>query len=99
MSSSIVNFASRVLSVDQESTSFVPIVGLNKAPNMPILEAIMFAWLGCSTLRASMDEDDMEVLCHGLLSAFVTRVSDNRNWSAVAFHEPFRLRSVRLDRE
>ena len=29
MSSSLVNYASRVLGVDQESSSFVPIVGLN----------------------------------------------------------------------
>ncbi len=61
MSSTLVNYASRVLSVDQESNSFVPIVGLNKTPDMPIFEAVMFAWRGCAILRASVDEDDMEV--------------------------------------
>ncbi len=61
MSSTLVNYASRVLSVDQESNSFVPIVGLNKSPDMPIFEAIMFAWRGCAILRAAVDEDDMEV--------------------------------------
>ena len=61
MSSTLVNYASRVLSVDQESNSFVPIVGLNKTPDLPIFEAVMFAWRGCAILRASVDEDDMEV--------------------------------------
>ena len=61
MSSSLVNYASRVLSVDQESSSFVPIVGLNRAPDMPILDAMMLAWRDCAQLHAAIDEDDIEV--------------------------------------
>jgi hypothetical protein len=61
MSSSLVNYASRVLSVDQESTSFVPIIGLNKAADMPLIDSIMHAWRGCSVLRDAIEEGDMEV--------------------------------------
>ena len=64
MASSILNYASRVLSVDQESNSFVPVIGLDKAANMSVAEAMMHAWNGCPQLRAAVNEDDMEVL-HG----------------------------------
>ena len=62
MASPLVNYASRVLSVDQESNSFVAIVGLNKAAAMKVSDAMMHAWHGCPQLRAAVDEDDMEVL-------------------------------------
>ena len=62
MASSILNYASRVLSVDQESNSFVPVIGLDKAANMSVAEAMMHAWNGCPQLRAAVNEDDMEVL-------------------------------------
>ena len=62
MASPLVNYASRVLSVDQESNSFVAIVGLNKAADMKVSDAMMHAWHGCPQLRAAVDEDDMEVL-------------------------------------
>jgi hypothetical protein len=105
MSTALVNFASRVLSVDQESNSFVPIVGLNKAADMPILEAIMFAWRGCAILRASLDEDDMEVLwalsphiAHRRGSAArVTHVAGHCDWSTSALHEPFWRRPARVE--
>ncbi len=62
-SPSLVNFASRVLAVDQESTSFVPIVGLSKAADMRVLDALLHARRGCSKLHDSIDQDDMEVRC------------------------------------
>ena len=62
MASPLVNYASRVLSVDQESNSFVAIVGLNKAADLKVSDAMMHAWNGCPQLRAAVDEDDMEVL-------------------------------------
>ena len=69
MSSSLVNYASRVLSVDQESTSFVPIVGLNKAADMPIFDAMMLAWRDCAKLHVAIDEDDIEVRADGIACA------------------------------
>jgi hypothetical protein len=99
MSSTLVNYASRVLSVDQESNSFVPIVGLNKTPDLPIFEAVMFAWRGCAILRASVDEDDMEVphcahIDHHCLrhlhGALVTHAAGHRNWCSAALHEHLR---------
>ena len=62
MASPLINYASRVLSVDQESNSFVAIVGLNKAADLKVSDAMMHAWNGCPQLRAAVDEDDMEVL-------------------------------------
>ena len=62
-SPSVVNFASRVLGVDQESTSFVPIIGLSKAADLRVLDSLLHARRGCSKLRDSIDEDDMEVRC------------------------------------
>jgi hypothetical protein len=91
MSSPLINFANRVLSVDQESTSFVPIVGLNKAADMPLLDSMMHAWRGCSTLRDSIEEGDMEVTF--LVAApvramiFLTRGSGHRLRSAAALQE------------
>ncbi len=67
MSSSLVNYANRVLSVDQESTSFVPITGLNKAADLSIFDAMMLAWRGCANLHIAIDEDDIEV-CAGLIA-------------------------------
>ncbi len=61
MSSHLINYASRVLSVDQESSSFVPVVGLNKAADMPIFDAMMLAWRECAKLHVAIDEDDIEV--------------------------------------
>ena len=61
MSSSLAHYASRVLSVDQESSSFSPIVGLGKAADMRIFDAMMFAWRGCAKLRSAIDENDMQV--------------------------------------
>ena len=69
MSSSLVKYASRVLSVDQESTSFVPIVGLNKAADMPIFDAMMLAWRDCAKLHVAIDEDDIEVRADGIACA------------------------------
>ena len=43
MASPLVNYASRVLSVDQESNSFVAIVGLNKAADLKVSDAMMHA--------------------------------------------------------
>jgi hypothetical protein len=62
MSSFVQNFSRRVLSVDQEQSSFVPIVGLDKAPDLPVLECLMFAWRACGKLHGSISEDDLEVL-------------------------------------
>ena len=62
-SPSVVNFASRVLGVDQESTSFVPIIGLSKAADMRVLDSLLHARRGCSKLNDSIDQDDMEVRC------------------------------------
>jgi hypothetical protein len=67
MSSSLVNFASRVLSVDQESTSFVPIIGINKAADLSIIDAMMLAWRDCANLHSAIDEDDIEV-CAALIA-------------------------------
>ncbi len=61
MSSFVQNFSRRVLSVDQEQSSFVPIIGLDKAPDLPVLECLMFAWRACAKLRGSISEDDLEV--------------------------------------
>ena len=68
MSSALVNYANRVLSVDQESSSFVPIVGLNKAPDMRVADAMMCAWRGCAKLHDAVDEDDMDVCAARSLS-------------------------------
>jgi hypothetical protein len=57
----LVNYARRVLSVDQDSASWKPIIGLGKAVVMSILEAMKRAWRGCSELRDAVDEDDIEV--------------------------------------
>ncbi len=70
MASSLANYASRVLSMDQESNSFVPIIGLNKTDNMKISESMMHAWNGCPQLRAAVDEDDMEAIVSGALLHF-----------------------------
>ncbi len=80
MASPLVNYASRVLSVDQESNSFVAIVGLNKAADMKISDAMMHAWNGCPQLRAAVDEDDMEVLpeCNLLRLRHVCHIRDSR---------------------
>ncbi len=60
-SPSVVNFASRVLAVDQESTSFVPIVGLSKAADMHVLDSLLHVRRSCPKLRDAIDENDMEV--------------------------------------
>ena len=70
MASPLINYASRVLSVDQESNSFVAIVGLNKAADMKVSDAMMHAWHGCPQLRAAVDEDDMEAIACGALLHF-----------------------------
>ena len=70
MASPLVNYASRVLSLDQESNSFVAIVGLNKAADMKVSDAMMHAWHGCPQLRAAVDEDDMEAIACGALLHF-----------------------------
>ena len=62
MASSLNNFASRVLSVDQEQSSFAPIVGLDKARDMTISDSMKFAWTSCAKLRGAMSTDDIEVL-------------------------------------
>ncbi len=74
MSSSLVNYASRVLSVDQESTSFVPIIGLNRAADLSIFDAMILAWRGCANLHSAIDEDDIEVCvrCCAHSARFVT---------------------------
>ncbi len=61
MSSFVLNFSRRVLSVDQEQSSFVPIVGLDKVPDLPVLECLMFAWRGSAKLLCSISQDDLEV--------------------------------------
>jgi hypothetical protein len=61
MASSLNNFASRVLSVDQEQSSFAPIVGLDKARDMTISDSMKFAWTSCAKLRGAMSTDDIEV--------------------------------------
>ena len=61
MSSSLLNYASRVLSVDLEQSSFVPIVGLDKAADMRAFDSMMFAWRSCPKLQLAISEDDMEV--------------------------------------
>jgi hypothetical protein len=63
MASSLLNYASRVLSVDLEQTSFVPITGLDKVADMPIFDGMMFAWRSCPKLHDSISEEDMEVRC------------------------------------
>jgi hypothetical protein len=62
MSSSLLNFASRVLNVDKEVTSFAPIVGLDKADDMTILDSMMLAWFSCDQLSRAISEQDLEVL-------------------------------------
>lgn len=62
MASSLNNFASRVLSVDQEQSSFAPIVGLDKARDMTISDSMKFAWTSCAKLRGAMSTEDIEVL-------------------------------------
>jgi hypothetical protein len=66
----LVNYARRVLSVDQESTSFVAISGLSKAVDMSILEAMKRAWRGCSELQGAVHEDDIEVWAELLARAW-----------------------------
>ena len=61
MSSSVINLASRVLSVDQEQSSFAPIIGLDKARDTTIGYALALAWVSCPQLRAAMSSDDVEV--------------------------------------
>ena len=61
MSSSLINLASRVLSVDQEQSSFAPIIGLDKARDTTIGDAVALAWASCPQLRAAMSADDVEV--------------------------------------
>ena len=111
---SLANYANRVLCVDQETSSFVPIVGLNKAPDMAILDAVMVAWRDCAKLHASVDEDDMEVLQSRHLPSpplflplppwapicihRISHVAGHRNWRAHALHELVRGRPLRLER-
>ena len=90
MSSSLVNYASRVLSVDQESTSFVPIVGLNKAADMPIFDAMMLAWRDCAKLHVAIDEDDIEVRDRLLDRPLLTSCAGHRHRRPAPLHEPFR---------
>ena len=66
MASSFRNFASRVLSVDQEQSSFAPIVGLDKARNMTISDSMKLAWTSCAKLRGAMSADDIEV-CYSMI--------------------------------
>jgi hypothetical protein len=61
MSSALLNFASRVLSVDKELTSFAPIVGLDKADDMAVFDSMMLAWHSCDRLSRAISEQDMEV--------------------------------------
>ena len=105
MSSSLAHYASRVLSVDQESSSFSPIVGLSKAADMRIFDAMMFAWRGCPQLRSAIDENDMQLpqrlrsMCR--LSppspAPVTRAAVHRHRRAAALHDARRGRPPRPD--
>ncbi len=62
MPSFVQNFSLRILSVDQEQPSFLPIAGLDKAPDLPVLECLMFAWRACAKLHGSISEDELEVL-------------------------------------
>ena len=55
------HFRNRVLSVDQEISSFVPIIGIDKAPDLPLYESLMHAWRSCPKLQVSLTEDDIEV--------------------------------------
>ena len=55
------HFRNRVLSVDQEISSFVPIIGIDKAPDLPLYESRMHAWRSCPKLQVSLTEDDIEV--------------------------------------
>ena len=59
-----------MLSIDQESNSFVPVIGLNKAADMTVSQAMMHAWNGCPQLRAAVDEDDMGAIASGALLHF-----------------------------
>jgi hypothetical protein len=100
MSSSLANYASRVMSVGQESSSFVPIVGLNRAPDMPILDAMMLAWHDCAQLHAAIDEDDIEVPLRLMspLAPPLTHTAGYRHRRSHALHEPFRGGPSRLER-
>lgn len=55
------NFCNRVLAVDREHSSFVPIVGLDKASDMTIDGALMHARRGCSKLQGSLSDSDIHV--------------------------------------
>ena len=55
------HFRNRVLSVDQDISSFVPIIGIDKAPDLHLYESLMHAWRSCPKLQVSLTEDDIEV--------------------------------------
>jgi hypothetical protein len=55
------HFRNRVLSVDQEISCFVPIIGMDKVPDLPLKESLMHAWRSCPKLQVSMTMDDIEV--------------------------------------
>jgi hypothetical protein len=55
------NFCNRVLAVDRELSSFVPIVGLDKASDMTIDAALMHARRGCSKLQGCLSDSDIHV--------------------------------------
>jgi hypothetical protein len=61
------NFCNRVLAVDRELSSFVPIVGLDKASDMTIDAALMHARRGCSKLQGCLSDSDIHVRAHYLL--------------------------------
>ena len=56
------HFRSRILSMDKEKSSFAPIIGVDKAPDVSIYDSLMHAWRSCPTLQSSLTENDMEVI-------------------------------------
>jgi len=58
---SLQNFCNRVLAVDREQNSFVPIIGLDKAADMTIDDALLHALRGCSKLQSCLSDKDVQV--------------------------------------
>jgi hypothetical protein len=60
----------RVVAVDGEQNSFVPIVDLGLSADVEIDAAIIIAWRGCSKLRSCMSYEDIYVRAYFYFESF-----------------------------
>jgi hypothetical protein len=58
---SLQKICNRVLAVDREQNSFVPIIGIDKAADMTIDDALRHALRGCSKLQSCLCDEDIQV--------------------------------------